>query len=105
MPLKNAHLSGAWQWDEARKEDYANSRAADYHLIAVDKSANRAKGARGPEEWQPPEESYHCRYAQDWIAVKDEWELTATPEEWAALQEMLEQCPAPVQIVEDAPGR
>ena len=102
VPLKNAHLSGGWQWDKERKRDYANSMAVDYHLIAVDKTANRAKGARGPEDWQPPHLSYHCEYAYYWIAVKMEWELTATAAEWEALQEMLDLCPVTVEIVDDA---
>ena len=92
VPLKNAHLSGGWQWDEDRKEAYANSMAEDYHLIAVDKRANRAKGARGPEEWKPPDETYHCQYARDWIAVKVAWDLTATAAEWEALEAMLANC-------------
>ena len=102
VPLKNAHLSGAWQWDAARKEDYANSLAAGYHLIAVDKSANRSKGAKGPEEWQPPNAAYHCQYAQDWIDVKAKWQLTATPAEWQALEEMLATCPVAARIVDKA---
>ena len=101
VPLKNAHLSGGWQWDDDRREDYANSMATDYHLIAVEKYANRAKGARGPEEWQPPDNSYHCEYAYSWIAVKSEWGLTATAAEWAALEEMLTRCPQPVEIVDE----
>lgn len=92
VPLKNAHLSGGWRWDQYRKEDYANSMAEDYHLIAVDKRANRAKGARGPEEWKPPDETYHCQYARDWIAVKAAWHLTATAAEWTALEAMLATC-------------
>ena len=77
VPLKNAHLSGGWRWDAERKEDYANSVAADYHLIAVEKYANRGKGAKAPDEWQPPDPSYHCQYAQDWIRVKAAWGLSA----------------------------
>ena len=96
VPLKNAHLSGGWQWDEERKEDYANSMASDYHLIAVEKYANRSKGARGPEEWQPPDVSYHCRYSRDWIAVKADWGLTATAAEWEALEAMLATCAHPL---------
>ena len=102
VPLKNAHVSGGWRWDEARKEDYANSMAADYHLIAVDKSANRAKGAKGPEEWQPPDAGYRCQYARYWIAVKATWGLTATNAEWRALEGMLATCPFDVQVTNDA---
>ena len=102
VPLKNAHLSGGWQWDAERKEDYANSMEADYHLVAVYKRENRAKGARGPEEWQPPVESYHCLYALQWIGVKVAWGLTATAAEWSALEEMLSKCQAPISIEEGA---
>ncbi len=101
VPLKNAHLSGGWQWDNDRRADYANSMATDYHLIAVEKYANRSKGARGPEEWQPSDSSYHCEYAYYWIAVKAHWGLTATPAEWASLEAMLSHCPRPVEMVDN----
>lgn len=93
VPLANAHRSGGWQWDAARKKEFANSLEYANHLMAVSASANRAKGARGPEDWRPPDVAYHCQYARDWIAVKAEWELTATAAEWAALEEMLGECP------------
>ncbi|MYC29396.1 MAG: DUF1524 domain-containing protein [Chloroflexi bacterium] len=102
VPLKNAHLSGGWRWDAERKEDYANSMEANYHLVAVYKGENRAKGARGPEEWQPPDESYHCLYALQWIGVKAAWGLTATAAEWSALEEMLSKCDAPISIGDGA---
>ncbi len=92
VPLANAHRSGGWKWNAARKREFANSLAYDNHLIAVSASANRAKGAKGPEAWQPPNSDHHCQYAQDWITVKDEWGLTATTDEWAALEQMLGRC-------------
>ena len=101
VPLANAHRSGGWQWDAARKRQFANSLAYPNHLVAVSASANRSKGARGPEDWRPPDATYHCQYAQDWIAVKSEWDLTATAAEWAALTEMLQECPYPVVFADD----
>ena len=101
VPLANAHRSGGWQWAAARKRDFANSLEYANHLIAVAAAANRSKGARGPEDWRPPNAAYHCQYARDWIAVKDEWDLTATAAEWAALEEMLAECPYAVIFAEE----
>ena len=92
VPLKNAHDSGGWAWDKDRKAAYANAMGYADHLIAVTASANRKKGARGPEEWKPANQDYWCDYAIDWVQIKVYWELSATKVEWAALQEMLKTC-------------
>tara|TARA_B100000686_G_scaffold350516_1_gene446711 strand:+ start:183 stop:2183 length:2001 start_codon:yes stop_codon:yes gene_type:complete len=99
VPLKNAHESGGWTWNQQKKMDYANHIQYEDHLIAVTASANRQKGARGPDEWKPSNEEYWCDYAQDWIAIKVEWNLTATNSEWAALQDMLDSCAQSISIV------
>ena len=95
VPLANAHRSGAWDWTAERRRSYANSLDDPRHLIAVTARANRSKGAKGPEEWQPDNESYWCIYATDWIVVKQTWKLTVTSGESAALQAMLETCANP----------
>ena len=71
VPLKNAHNSGGWAWGPAMKEEYANNLGDDDHLIAVQDRANQSKGARGPDEWMPPDESYWCQYATDWAEIKE----------------------------------
>ena len=65
------------------------------HLIAVTASANRSKGAKGPEEWEPPEQSYWCQYAQDWAEIKEWWELTMTKVESEIVMDMLGTCENP----------
>jgi hypothetical protein len=94
IPLKNAHQSGGYNWSSEKKEEFANYRLDPNNLIAVNLSANRSKGARGPDEWKPSNTEYWCEYAYDWIRIKDYWNLTATQAEWDALVSMIETCPA-----------
>ena len=98
VPLKNAHDSGAWAWIPSKKQEYANYLGNPDHLIAVTKGANRSKGAKGPEEWRPPDEGYWCQYATDWTEVKMEWGLTMTQRETEAVIEMLDTCEEPLEI-------
>ena len=94
VPLGNAHDSGAWQWSANRRERYANYLDDPQHLIAVTASANRSKGARGPDQWKPEDQTYWCQYAVDWIAIKSTWDLTVTEAgTWlASMVQMLYSC-------------
>ena len=105
VPLANAHRSGGWAWSDAKKKEFANDLSYPGHLIAATASANRSKGSRGPEEWQPEDKSYWCQYAIDWITIKSRWGLTANDEEWQKLTEMLVSCREVITIKsEDATG-
>ena len=95
VPLKNAHDSGGWAWDGNKKASYANGMEYGDHLIAVTASANRKKGARGPDEWKPTNQVYWCDYAVDWVQIKVDWGLSATQAEWTAIQDMLDTCESP----------
>lgn len=98
VPLGNAHLSGGWRWNAVRRERYVNHLADHQHLIAVTASANRSKGARGPEAWKAEDRSYWCQYAVDWITIKATWELKVTQAEHDALVEMLDTCANPPRL-------
>ena len=98
VPLGNVHASGTWRWTAQQRERCANHLVDPQHLIAVTASANRSKGARGPEEWEPDNEAYWCQYAIDWVKIKDTWDLTVTAAEFAAVEEMLATCDVPHQL-------
>jgi hypothetical protein len=91
VPLANAWRTGAAEWTDAKREDFANDLVRP-ELIAVTSSTNRSKGDQDPSQWRPPRLSYWCEYAQQWVAVKTYWKLSVTALEKAALTDMLGTC-------------
>jgi len=91
VPLANAWRTGAKEWDDAKREKFANDLAAP-QLLAVTAASNRSKGDQDPFQWKPPRRDYWCEYAGKWIAVKAKWGLIVTSDEKAALGQMLEGC-------------
>ena len=104
VPLKNAHLSGAWAWSPEMKEEYANYLDDPDHLVALSSRHNRSKGARGPQEWAPPDNALWCDYATDWAEIKARWDLTMTPVESAIVMDMLGTCENPPAVELEATG-
>ena len=81
VPLGHAHIHGAWNWSEARREEYANYLENDTHLLAVRDAENQQKGEKAPHEYLPPNEAYHCEYVKEWIDIKRMWGLFLTVRE------------------------
>jgi hypothetical protein len=90
VPLANAWRTGADEWDDDRRADFANDKE-NPQLIAVSASSNRSKGDQDPSQWRP-DRDYWCQYAHDWVVVKHSWELSVTEEEQQALADMLDTC-------------
>ena len=78
VPLKWAWEHGANRWIAEKREKFANDPV---NLIAVDKSANRSKGAQGPLEWLPPNNAYHCQYVTRFVRIKQQYGLTLSGKE------------------------
>jgi hypothetical protein len=89
VPLANAWRSGAGDWDETRRETYANDPDV---LLSVDDAENQTKGDKGPEAWLPPNTDYRCEYARRWIWIKHKWDLTVNTQEQTTLQDVLQGC-------------
>jgi hypothetical protein len=89
VALGNAWRSGASTWDDGERERYANDPEV---LLSVEDNANQSKGDKGPEAWKPPNQGVWCDYAERWIGIKAEYDLSINPEEKEALEGMLGRC-------------
>jgi hypothetical protein len=97
VALHEAWQSGAAEWDEARREAFANDLGYPGALVAVTGDVNQSKSDRDPAEWRPPRRDAWCQFATDWINVKVRWELTADESEVRSLADMLQTCLEPPQ--------
>lgn len=96
VPLKEAWVSGAWRWNAATRERFANDLGYGGALIAVSASSNRSKSDRDPAEWLPERDV--CKYAKTWIAVKFRWRLAVDTTEKSALTRILRGCPPTMRV-------
>jgi len=92
IALSYANKGGGSSWADDKKREYANSLDYENHLIAVSASANRSKSDKGPSEWVPENEEYHCEYATSWTTVANNWELSLTSADKAKIIGMLDSC-------------
>lgn len=106
VALLDAWESGARDWDQAKRVEYANSSDV---LLASDGPANMAKGsgldANGtslyrsqnsgaPDIWMPDNKAYRCDYMAKRATIKSKWGLTMTPREKQQTVSVLSQCVA-----------
>lgn len=88
VPLKNAYMTGAHEWDANKRCLYANYMGNNFHLLAVNAIENMSKGGGTPLEYTPPNKAYVCQYLKQWLAVKAIWRLRVTPPEAQAIQDV-----------------
>lgn len=92
VPLAEAWDSGASSWGDSRRRDFANDMKSSYSLVAVSKSSNRSKSDGDPADWLPADIGYVCEYVQQWVSVKQRWELTVDEAEAGVLKTILATC-------------
>lgn len=73
VPLKFAHGHGGDNWSRERKALFAND--VDNSILAK-ASLNRQKGAKGLDEWLPPNFSYRCAYIARFNVVMTKYQLS-----------------------------
>lgn len=89
VPLKFAHGHGADKWTRERKATFANDLD---NLILVSASLNRQKGAKGPDEWLPPNHPYRCKYIAEFNTVMAKYGLIYIPSEQRIINKMVNAC-------------
>ena len=89
VPLKFAHGHGADKWSTEQKAQFANDLN---NLLLVQASLNRQKGAKGLDEWLPPNHQYRCEYISKFNAVMNNYGLSYIPAEKRIVNKMLEAC-------------
>jgi hypothetical protein len=90
IPLKWASDHGGHKWSKDKKEQFAND---PINLLAVDDGLNQAKGAKGTDEWLPPNKAFRCEYILIWHQVLQRYPgLNFSPEEKRVFAEQRNGC-------------
>ena len=92
VPLKEAWISGAHDWDSSTRIQFGNDLGYAASLIAVSSTSNSSKSDSDPSEWLPPHRDYHCDYVASWVGVKWRWNLTVDDVEKMTLSSVLNGC-------------
>lgn len=92
VPLKFAHGHGGNYWSRDQRKAFAN----DYdNLVLVKASLNRQKGAKGPDEWLPPNHQYRCTYIGNFMTIIEKYKLHLVPSEARIINKMKAACAKP----------
>lgn len=91
VPLKHAYMTGAFEWDNKKRCQYANYLGNHFHLLSVNGSENMRKGDSSPRAYLPPNQKFTCQYIKDWLEIKYIWSLRLTPTESQSILQITEQ--------------
>ena len=101
VALSDAWQKGAASWSAGRRLALAND---PLNLLAVDSSANRAKGDGDAATWLPTNKAFRCTYVARQVAVKGKYGVWVTAAERDAMTRVLAACPTmPLPVPGSAP--
>lgn len=89
VALKNAYVSGAYNWNFKARCLYANYMGYDFHLKSVNSTENMRKSDKSPQKYMPPNSEYSCQFLRSWLSVKFLWNLKMTTDEAVAISQLL----------------
>lgn len=89
VPLKNAYISGAWEWNFQTRCTYANYMGNTFHLVSASGHENMSKGDDTPEKYMPPNTNYRCEYLANWLKIKLIWNLRMGRAEVEAIRQAM----------------
>ena len=91
VALGDAWQTGANRWSGVKRLAFANDPV---ELLAVNGSANEAKGDADASGWLPPNRSFRCAYVAKQITVKTKYRLWVAASEKSAMARTLSNCSA-----------
>ena len=89
VPLKFAHGHGGSGWTRQQKALFANDLD---NLILAQASLNRQKGAKGLNDWLPPNHQYRCEYIAHFNQVMKKYDLAYIPSEQRVVNRLVKAC-------------
>lgn len=89
VALADAWVSGAYAWADELLDRFSNDLG---NLNAIAASENRSKSAKGPADYTPSAPGTRCDYLVQYSTVKIRWQLSITPEDFAATERGLAGC-------------
>lgn len=89
IPLRYAHEYGGENWSALVKKLFANDPE---NLLITQSNENRIKGWKGPSQYMPRDESYHCEYARSWLYLTRKYELTLMAADMLAVAAITNTC-------------
>jgi hypothetical protein len=89
VPLKWANGHGGSSWNKEQKTTFANDFE---NLLVVEDNLNQSKGAKGPDEWMPPNHLYRCDYVAHFNNVVTKYNLRYISSEKRIISKMLSTC-------------